>query len=327
MRNPKFDNAKAILMFFVVLAHFIEPLRKIDEYKTLYKFVYLFHMPVFIFISGYFAKRISLVEIVSKFIAPLIVFQIFYLIVNYFLGVQFSLVEALTSPQAALWYLLSLFCWVGALNLINEKYIKVFLALSLLLPFVAGIFAGTKFSIGRTLYFFPFFLFGYYLKRFHILVTSGLERFAALVFFGLLLFLSTFKFNYMILFGAYSFKRSGIELMDGMVARVFIVVLGLISCIAFFKLIPHKENFFTKFGTRTLQIFILHFVVVKVAVKYINLEAIPGLWLPVVVVLLTVFTYWITSLKVWGEMIGKISEGCRIVLNKITNVKRVLSNS
>lgn len=51
-RKYKFDNLRFILMFLVVFGHF---LALQDEY-SLYRFIYSFHMPAFIFISGYFAK-------------------------------------------------------------------------------------------------------------------------------------------------------------------------------------------------------------------------------------------------------------------------------
>ncbi len=57
-RDYFFDNARAILILFIVLGHMLQPYTSIgDKYlSALYLVIYSFHMPTFLFISGYFAK-------------------------------------------------------------------------------------------------------------------------------------------------------------------------------------------------------------------------------------------------------------------------------
>ena len=53
------DNIKVVLIFLVVFGHLIE--RYIDTSDTLmaiYMFIYIFHMPLFIYISGYLSKNV-----------------------------------------------------------------------------------------------------------------------------------------------------------------------------------------------------------------------------------------------------------------------------
>ena len=58
-RIPYFDNLKFILIYFVVLGHFLAPLRGvIPGVKFIYMIIYVFHMPLFIFILGYFSKSL-----------------------------------------------------------------------------------------------------------------------------------------------------------------------------------------------------------------------------------------------------------------------------
>ena len=54
-RDYRFDNIKCIMIFFVVLGHFLE-LFSGNISKAIYIFIYTFHMPVFIFITGYFGN-------------------------------------------------------------------------------------------------------------------------------------------------------------------------------------------------------------------------------------------------------------------------------
>ena len=64
-RSNYWDNAKAILIFLVVLGHFLLPLEnKVGGVMATYWWVYLFHMPAFVFVSGVFSK--SYVEKMGK---------------------------------------------------------------------------------------------------------------------------------------------------------------------------------------------------------------------------------------------------------------------
>ncbi|MGT2357153.1 acyltransferase family protein [Staphylococcus aureus] len=58
-RDYFFDNARAILILLVVFGHMLQPYTSGDKYlSALYLVIYSFHMPTFLFISGYFAKNI-----------------------------------------------------------------------------------------------------------------------------------------------------------------------------------------------------------------------------------------------------------------------------
>ncbi|WP_416222650.1 acyltransferase family protein [Staphylococcus aureus] len=59
-RDYFFDNARAILILLVVFGHMLQPYTSGDKYlSALYLVIYSFHMPTFLFISGYFAKNID----------------------------------------------------------------------------------------------------------------------------------------------------------------------------------------------------------------------------------------------------------------------------
>ena len=54
-RKYRFDNIKFILITLVVFGHFLELIDG-QTANNLYRIIYLFHIPAFIFITGYFAK-------------------------------------------------------------------------------------------------------------------------------------------------------------------------------------------------------------------------------------------------------------------------------
>ena len=57
-RDYFFDNLKAVLIFLVVLGHFLLPIHGRNYLVVVKRLIYVFHMPLFVFVSGYFAKRI-----------------------------------------------------------------------------------------------------------------------------------------------------------------------------------------------------------------------------------------------------------------------------
>jgi fucose 4-O-acetylase-like acetyltransferase len=79
-RDYLFDNLKFILIILVVFGHLIERYINQSIYlKVIFINIYLFHMPLFIFISGYFTKSIKSLS-ASKSIRQLIIPYIFFVI-------------------------------------------------------------------------------------------------------------------------------------------------------------------------------------------------------------------------------------------------------
>ena len=58
-RDPFLDNAKYLAIILVVGGHLIEGLRDVAYAHALYFFVYLFHMPLFIVVSGYLSRNFT----------------------------------------------------------------------------------------------------------------------------------------------------------------------------------------------------------------------------------------------------------------------------
>ena len=50
------DNIKGILIVLVVFGHFLYEFRSNLTLELVTKVIYLFHMPAFVFLSGYFSK-------------------------------------------------------------------------------------------------------------------------------------------------------------------------------------------------------------------------------------------------------------------------------
>ena len=157
LRNACYCNLKLGLLFLVILGHWIEPeIGSEPELYRLYRLIYLFHMPLFVFLSGLFIKDSRSCLRQLKRMAPL------YLLCQ---AVAVALGQApWHTPWWILWYLLSLCCWLGisALLLRRKRGRWTILFLSVALACLAGKISwiGRPFSLSRTVVFFPYFWLG-----------------------------------------------------------------------------------------------------------------------------------------------------------------------
>ncbi|MDY6092633.1 MAG: acyltransferase family protein, partial [Prevotella sp.] len=107
-RDPFWDTLKAMLIVLVVLGHTGTAMG--DRWLSV---IYAFHMPLFIFISGYFSKKQSFSLLGGgnkRLIILFLVFNTAYLSLDVALGGSIGL-HRLLSPAFALWYILSLIYW------------------------------------------------------------------------------------------------------------------------------------------------------------------------------------------------------------------------
>ena len=83
-RSLYWDNIKGVLIILVVFGHFLFGLQNSEINNTIVDAIYLFHMPAFVFVSGYFSKSEhsrsfeSLLRLLSAFILVHGIFLIFY---------------------------------------------------------------------------------------------------------------------------------------------------------------------------------------------------------------------------------------------------------
>jgi fucose 4-O-acetylase-like acetyltransferase/poly-gamma-glutamate capsule biosynthesis protein CapA/YwtB (metallophosphatase superfamily)/lysophospholipase L1-like esterase len=55
-RTVYWDNLKGFLILLVVFGHFVYEYKACEAFDWAFRFIYMFHMPAFIFVSGYFSK-------------------------------------------------------------------------------------------------------------------------------------------------------------------------------------------------------------------------------------------------------------------------------
>ena len=77
-RDARFDNLKGILIFLVVFGHLLELVGG-PAAAWLYRLIYSFHMPAFVFCSGWFA-RFDAARFFRRLLYPYLVYQTLYLL-------------------------------------------------------------------------------------------------------------------------------------------------------------------------------------------------------------------------------------------------------
>ncbi len=271
-RLSYFDNAKFFLIFLVVFGHIIRPF--IDESTamlTIYKFVYTFHMPAFILISGYFAKGYNkkgyVAKIAKKLILPYLIFQGIYSVYYFAIEKQGATVLDPLDPHWSLWFLVSLFFWNVFLFGATKLSAKWALFIAFLLGIGIGYFdlVSNYLSLSRTFVFFPLFLIGFYLKKEHFMIlTRPNIRLIALTLLAIT-FISYFylDFDYEWLFGSKPYSQFTELSINSAFIRLGFYSLTLITSLCFLSLIPKRRAFFTEWGTRTFYVYLLHGFIIQ----------------------------------------------------------------
>lgn len=266
-RIPFWDNMKGILIFLVVYGHLLENITS-SAAAFLYKGIYLFHMPLFVFCSGYLAK-FSPKRILKKILLPYIICQAILCLTSPNRSMQF------TTPVWTLWYLLALIVWMITIPFLEEcpkknRFLVVLGAFALGSLCGMDDTVGYYLSVSRIVVFYPFFILGYYGKQwvrdrgweqglwqngeiFHkkwIRLASLLALAAAI---GLFICAEPFiKVKW--LYGSYSYNKGGYGIGYRLISYLIACQIGLFL----FVWVPKTNTFFGIFGANSMVIYLLH---------------------------------------------------------------------
>lgn len=173
-RDYRLDNLRCVLIFLVVFCHLMVEVAGGPLTGTLYQIIYVFHMPAFVLVTGYFA-RFRPRKIAAGMLAPYIVFQLAASIRrNIVAGRLWYAGLTLLEPQWTLWYLLACVIWyltVPALERIRTPRARVATVLGSFVVSVAVGFVpwiGEFFDTSRMVVLYPFFCSGFFLGKIRV---------------------------------------------------------------------------------------------------------------------------------------------------------------
>jgi fucose 4-O-acetylase-like acetyltransferase len=284
-RDPWFDNIKAVLIFLVVFGHVIQKyIHDRDSYLYIvFVIIYCFHMPLFVFLSGYFSKDTEKArnKAFERFLLPYVVWEIIWFIMNniLFLNSDFNFAV----PWFAYWYFVSLFTLCLFLPILAQ--IRCIVPVLFILAIVSGLYPdyGTSFSAGRTICFSGFFMLGYFChprilekirkKRIFVLL-AALLTVTALILLCLTSYVrSRISRIERSLWMAEAYRSTPIAVNDGIVIRSIIIASAFFLGSFLIAFTPRKKHYLTVVGKNSLTVFVIHGFFVEVLNRYINLNA------------------------------------------------------
>jgi fucose 4-O-acetylase-like acetyltransferase len=275
-RDPFFDNAKFFAILLVVAGHAIESLRDVRFAHAAYLFVYTFHMPVFIVITGYFSRRFTFSggkarKLLTNLAVPYVVFETAYSTYHWAVGhSKFEI--SLLDPYYLTWFLLALFAW--RLSTPVWQQIRFPVAVAVVISLLSGMSQlPDTLEMNRVFGLVPFYVLGLFLKPEHFEVLK--KRWAAVLGALTLVvgFAVTFLFVDRHMATEWVFWRSGnptlhVNNLVGTGMRLGLLVAAGVLVAAFLTLVPRREHWFTSLGSATLYAYLLHGFATKLAAYY-----------------------------------------------------------
>lgn len=301
-RDLKLDGLKSVLIFLVVLGH-------LDGYDDFglkcSQIIYSFHMPVFVFISGYLTslkpnkqKHISWIK---HTLLLYIIAQAAHVLMLWLLGSPISW-KMVISPQYTLWYLLCLVYWrVLIWTVLKDVNDNVLLISSVILAILSGFIPlDQEFSFQRTFAFSPFFFLGVvFKKRDFMAKLEKISIWPTLVVLAIGLIIA-----YVLPFGMFMPRLHYVN-WHKVIIRVVQSSLAFLLCVSIIRVSRCRFlEVFSKFGTYTLWIYIGHSFLVEPLVK--------DLWRPLFNDSYTIFVAIVLAIIIFAffVILARLYEKC-----------------
>lgn len=264
-RSYMFDNIKALLIVLVVFGHVAEEMGNRGVLEPIRAVIYSVHMPLFIFISGYFSKNLDKAyqKACETCLVPYLFFDTLWMIL-----VQKKIVFNILTPKYVFWYMLSLFFWRISLKYL--VHIRGILVISFAIGVYIGCFheVGRLLSISRTIVFLPFFLLGFFCEENELYLIKKIPKLfiwsIGVIAFGAVIYGELQrKIPVKVYENIQCYNASGVSNIFGMKVRIFQYIVALLLSIVIISLTKEVNTKVTKIGQRTAEIYLLSSFVMK----------------------------------------------------------------
>ncbi|MFG2002435.1 acyltransferase family protein [Spirillospora sp. NPDC048911] len=274
-RDPFFDNAKFVAITLVVAGHAIGGLRDVPAARAVYVFIYMFHMPVFILLTGYLSRGFTLAgsrvrKLTLQLVVPYVFFEILFSL-YFWLTTSKPLEFSLLRPTYVMWFLMAVFLWRLTTPVWKQLRWPFAIALGIsLLSYMTEM--PKELSLHRMFGLLPFYVLGTLLRpeHFQALRTPRAKVLGTATLLLGLLFISTVGRK---LPHQWVFWDSGHEALDvsnvmGTLVRTGMFGLSMALTFAFLAVVPARRLWFTALGATTLYAYLLHDFAVRTLMIY-----------------------------------------------------------
>lgn len=296
---------KGLLIVLVVVGHFGQTIANSlpESYAFIghgvVLFIYSFHMPLFLFVSGFLSKNEEKrrQKAFESLLFPYLVFQLFVGICTLILTRSGEVLRNILIPQLGAWYLLTLFSY--RLVLPEIKRIRGILVFGVLFSVFACLMNGfgNAFAIQKTMGFFVFFMLGYKMAELpNKKINKVVARCLLFVVFAVILFVTWKTEWYSVALSVLSRNADTNSFSHWYYAPIAYLIVFLISSLMMILIInslPNQCKWLEKQGTDTMPMYLSH-LIVFMAVGYMlnksNWIVTVGLCFAFMVISLVVFS-------------------------------------
>ncbi|WP_286689135.1 MULTISPECIES: acyltransferase family protein [unclassified Aeromicrobium] len=294
------DNARYWVMLLVVIGHSLTQFVAMDSARGVYVWIYAFHMPFFILISGYTARRYmgdarQVRRIVSTLVVPYLIIEIsMQMITRHYTGEPEP--YKFLSPQWLGWFMAALFVWRLTTPIWRAlRYpITTSIAISLLVGLIE---VPNVLALPKILGFLPFYVIGLHMsrERFERLADPRIRVGSALLLAGSFvicyLYSANWTLDWLLWKQRYDEDPLGASPLEGITQRAELLVIGLVLTFAALSLVPRRRSWTTRLGGRTFYCYLLHgYVILLLRYQFGVFDSLEKYGAPAVVLTMVVAT-------------------------------------
>ena len=271
-RIGKWDNLKFILVFLVVVGHMSDFYSdKFTAARGIFMFIYSFHMPLFLFVSGMFSKK----NIEEKRYSNIFSYLILYFFIKFIIYLTSNRINrgvglSILSENSAPWYAFALFVMslvTIALKNTSPVYVLVCsVVFSCLLGYDPTV--STYLMMSRVAVFFPFFYLGYALdnEKIYAFLQQKKIKIISAVILALFIALIVWKNDAIywtrpLLTGQNPFRALKVHPKFGGLYRLAYYAVAVLIGGSVASLIPERlfGSLGALYGSRSVQVYSLHY--------------------------------------------------------------------
>lgn len=272
-------NLRFLLIVTVFVSNAIEPLIQSDPgLKALFIWIFTFHMPLFVGVTGYFARHNLKGKAGNKVLRQIalqyLIFQTIYVLLDYWLFQVPGITHNFFVPYLLIWFLMGHLIWRIVMRLFirwNIRYpVVVAIGIGLLVGFMP--LDGAWFALSRTFVYLPFFMIGYSwnFASIYNFIRSWMRPVGAIVSASLLIliYMVAQDINPVWLMNNMTYRELGWlnSELNPVLLRLGIYAVEFIAAASFLAWVPQRICAITDLGKRTLYVFLIHGLIIRYAV-------------------------------------------------------------
>lgn len=271
-RDPWLDNVKFVLVTVVIFGHSLALIPPTEEIqRQVYDFVYYWHMPAFVLLSGYLSRSIAwnrrrLDAMVATLLIPYLIFEPLLYWFRDWIGHELEPGTLILDPHWGMWYLIVLFVWRLATPILKLHWVAI--PISIAISLAAGLLDTTTLALPRILGMLPFFVVGLHLSP--TVISSIRSKWSVLpaALFMVLLWdfasrTDEWARTWFLLWNVGYAEMNWTSDADAMEVRLKVIVLAFAGIFSVLALVPRKEHFFTRLGQHTIVVYLGHLFLIR----------------------------------------------------------------